>query len=151
MAFDRSTADAICEQLASGKSLRSICRKKGMPAESTVRLWAIDDVDGFAAQYRRAREVQAHVLAEEMLDIANTAKLGSKTVIGPDGTTVTKSDMTEHRRMQIDARKWYISKVLPKIYGDKLQLDGDFNVKRSVAEMTDEELLSIARRNAPKS
>lgn len=150
MAFDQKIADAICEQLASGKSLRSVCKKKGMPSEMTVRRWALDDVQGFASQYTRAKELQAHVLFEEIIDISNTAKLGTKTVIGPDGKTVTKSDMTEHRRMQIDARKWYISKVLPKIYGDKLQLDGDFNVKRSVAEMTDDELLSIARGAAKK-
>jgi hypothetical protein len=28
----------------------------------------------------------------------------------------------EHKRLMLDARKWLTSKMLPKIYGDKVQL-----------------------------
>ena len=33
--------------------------------------------------------------------------------------------MLGHRKLQIDTRKWMLSKMLPKIYGDKLELTGD--------------------------
>ncbi len=29
--------------------------------------------------------------------------------------------MIEHRRLQVDARKWYAGKLRPKVYGDKIQ------------------------------
>jgi hypothetical protein len=30
------------------------------------------------------------------------------------------SDVVAHKRLQVDTRKWLLSKVLPKIYGDKI-------------------------------
>jgi hypothetical protein len=36
---------------------------------------------------------------------------------------IIEGDMIDHRRLQIDARKWLLAKALPKIYGDKLQVD----------------------------
>ncbi|MES3022756.1 MAG: terminase small subunit protein [Pseudomonadota bacterium] len=115
---------AICEALAEGKSLRAICRAKSMPAESTVRAWALDNVQGFAAQYARARELGYSRLAEDILRIADTPKVGTKTKKTEDGTETTTGDMIEHRRLQVDTRKWMLSKMLPKIYGDKLSLEG---------------------------
>ena len=59
--YTREIADEICERLAAGESLFSICRDAHMPAENRVREWALDDrVDksgtgaGFAARYARA-------------------------------------------------------------------------------------------------
>ena len=39
-----------------GRTVRDICRAAGMPSSSTVRLWVVEDRDGFAARYRQARE-----------------------------------------------------------------------------------------------
>lgn len=36
---------------------------------------------------------------------------------------VSKADMIEHRRLQIDARKWMAAKLRPKVYGNKLDVD----------------------------
>lgn len=124
MSFSQKTADAICARLAAGESLRAICRDKGMPAESTVRLWVTDNAHGFAAQYARAREVGLDALADELMEIADTPVIGSKTKIDEEGNSeVTQGDMIEHRRLQVDARKWYLSKLAPKKYGDKLALE----------------------------
>ena len=54
-------AAEICEKISSGESLRSICKGSGMPPEATVRNWAMDDVNGFAAQYARARVCVNHI------------------------------------------------------------------------------------------
>lgn len=121
--FSQEIADRICERLAAGESLRAICETEGYPAESTVRGWALDNVQGFHAQYTRARELQAHNLAEEIIHISNTPQVGIKTKTTDDGVETTEADMIEHRRLQVDARKWYLSKVLPKVYGDKLALE----------------------------
>ena len=124
MAFNQATADLICERLAGGESLRSICRDEGMPSEATVRAWALDDVQGFAAQYARAREIGYDRLAEEMLAIADTPVLGVKIKTNEKGETETvESDMIEHRRLQVDSRKWMLSKMLPKKYGDKVAME----------------------------
>lgn len=123
--FTQELAGRICDEMANGASLRKVCEAEDMPTESTVRRWAIDDEQGFASQYTRARELQAHKLAEEILEIANTPVMGQKSVSKATGLEITEGDMIEHRRLQVDARKWYLSKVLPKIYGDKLELAGN--------------------------
>jgi hypothetical protein len=64
---------AICELLATGKSLREICELDGKPAASTVFLWLANDTQ-FSEQYARAREAQADALFDEILGIADDGR-----------------------------------------------------------------------------
>lgn len=123
--FTPEIAAAICAQLADGKSLRSICTAADMPDEKAVRTWALDDVGGFGPQYARAREIGYERLAEEILAIADTPLPGIKTTTKATGVEVTEGDMIEHRRLQVDTRKWMLAKMLPKRYGDRTTLAGD--------------------------
>ena len=124
--YTQEVADRICAGLAEGKSLRAVCAEPGMPSESTVRAWALDDVEGFAAQYARAREIGYERLADELLEIADTPKPGIKTKTNEKGEVETsEGDMIEHRRLQVDARKWMLAKMLPKKYGDRQVIAGD--------------------------
>jgi hypothetical protein len=125
--------EEICRRLADGESLNHICKSKGYPAESTVRYWVLDDVDGFAAKYARARAVGYERLAEDILRIADTPMIGIKTKINEKGEAeITEGDMIEHRRLQVDSRKWMLAKMLPKKYGDRTTLAGDPEAPLSV-------------------
>lgn len=125
--FTPEIAAFICKQLADGKSLRETCEGDGMPSEATVRSWALDDIQGFAAQYARAREIGYERLADEILRIADTPEVGIKTTTKASGVETVEGDMIEHRRLRVDARKWMLAKMLPKKYGEKLELSGDKN------------------------
>jgi hypothetical protein len=120
--FTQAIADRICDRLAQGESLRKIAGTKQMPTMTTVFRWLQKD-EKFREQYARARELQADTLADEILDIANTPQIGTKTVSKSTGLEVTEGDMIEHRRLQVDARKWYTGKLAPKKYGDRQQID----------------------------
>jgi len=48
LTYTREVMEEICCGLASGKSLREVCRGVGMPAEATVRYWVSKDIDGCA-------------------------------------------------------------------------------------------------------
>lgn len=114
--FDPAIAMQICQRLANGESLRKICQDAHMPNESTVRGWVIDDHNGFAAHYTRARHLLAERWAEEVLEVADT----------PAPTTEsgsTDGGFVQDKRLRVDARKWLLSKVLPKVYGDKVSVD----------------------------
>lgn len=106
--YTKDTADKICEKISGGLSLRAICAEDGMPARGTVYRWLIENAD-FQDQYTRARDKQADYFAEEIIEIADSAEAES--------AAVAKA------KLQIDARKWAASKIAPKKYGDKQEID----------------------------
>lgn len=116
----------ICRRLAEGESLRAICRDEGMPPESTVRAWALDDVQGFGAQYARARDIGLDAVAEELLEISDDGRNDWMEKFGKDGEAVGYELNGEHvqrSRLRVESRKWYLSKLAPKKYGDKQQVE----------------------------
>ncbi|MCK4207187.1 terminase small subunit protein [Brucella pituitosa] len=114
--------DAICERLCDGESLRKICEDESMPARSTVFRW-LSIVTAFSDQYARAREAQADALFDDMLLIADTPMLGEKVKELPGGKKEkTSGDMIEHRKLQVETRKWIAGKLRPKKYGDRTQM-----------------------------
>lgn len=93
----------ICERIAQGESLRAISADIGIPA-STVCEWLSKDA-AFAEQYAHAREAQADTLADEIIGIADSEGDPQKL------------------RLMVDARKWVASKLKPKRYGDKVDVE----------------------------
>jgi len=54
--------------------------------------------------------------------LSDKSRVGKKTKTTPDGKVeVTTGDMVERTRLQIDARKWLLSKLRPEKYGDRIQ------------------------------
>lgn len=112
--YSERIAREICERLAAGEALIDICRSPGMPADSTVEVWSIEEHPnrpGFPGMYARARDRGLERLAEEVLSIADEPCLFNGE---PDPSLVQQA------RLRVDARKWYLSKRLPKIFGDKV-------------------------------
>jgi hypothetical protein len=118
--YDPETALDICSQIAEGKSLRMICEPDHMPAPSTVCLWNLENIFGFSEQYRRARQIQAELLADQIFSYADE-----------------RGEDHNRSRLMVDTRKWYLSKVLPKIYGDKITQEhtGELSIKRVVTDL----------------
>jgi hypothetical protein len=116
-------AAEICERLEKGESLRSICSDLHMPTEACVRKWARLDVEGFQDRYTTSRDLGLDAMADEAIRIADTPQEGEKTKSTPLGLEVITGDMIEHRRLQVDTRKWYLAKLAPKRYGDRLALE----------------------------
>lgn len=121
--FSDELATEICTQLAEGNSLRSICEKPEMPSMGTVLRWVLDGQhEEFRKQYELSRDIQADVLADDIQHIADHTQKGIKTKTTSDGKVETQEgDMTEHRKLQIDARKWIAARLKPKKYGDKVE------------------------------
>lgn len=130
--FTLVLADQICERLADGESLRSICLSDTMPGKATVFRW-LRSHEKFRDQYVRAREAQADALFDEILDIADedctmvrADKHGSRDDDGEGNTEVVFDNVAVQRnRLRIDARKWMAGKLRPKVYGDKPDEGGE--------------------------
>lgn len=118
--YSEELAGRICERLSTGETLRAVCRDDDMPAPQTVLGWAKANV-GFSEQYARARETGYHVMADEILEIADETAFD--TTKGKDGSDQADTEWITRSRLRVDTRKWLLSKALPKIYGDKQHLE----------------------------
>jgi hypothetical protein len=78
--YSDKTAERICERLMRAESLRRICKSPDMPSITTVCNWLATDHHPFLAQYERARRIQAEMLADELIEIADDATNGGKDV-----------------------------------------------------------------------
>lgn len=112
----------ICEEIASGRSLRSLCAQEDMPGQRTVFTW-LHKHDEFRQHYTRAREAQADAMLEEILLIADDGT--GDTWIDDEGVERTNQDVISRSRLRVDARKWAMSKMAPKKYGEKVEHSGD--------------------------
>ena len=93
--------------------------------------------DGLRQLYARAKEEQLQILADEIQQIADEPQSGEVVTLKGDEREVKIADMIEHRRLRIESRKWLLSKLAPKKYGDKIQqeVSGELAIKRVVADL----------------
>lgn len=123
--YTQEIADAICERLADGESLRAICSEEEMPNKATVFRWLSKHTE-FSDQYARARDEQAETLFDEILDIADDGRNDwMEKNFGEETRWVENGEVLRRSQLRIDARKWMAGKLKPKKYSDKLQLAGD--------------------------
>ena len=117
----QSRIDAVIPLLVEGKSLRAACRDVNI--SPSVILDRVKSVPEYGEQYTRAREIGYKLLADEILEIADNGL--NDTYTDEQGNVRTDQDVIARSRLRVDSRKWMLSKMLPKIYGDKLELSGD--------------------------
>lgn len=127
--YTNKLADKICQMIAQGQSVRSICSKKDMISMQTFFRWLREN-DKFSEQYARACEERSYMHAEEILEIADDAtndymeqhdESDELTGYKLNGENIQRS------RLRIDTRKWLMSKLNPKVYGDKLDMTTNGN------------------------
>jgi hypothetical protein len=115
--YSPEIADLICDRIAGGASLRQICQDANMPARSTIFVW-LEEHEDFARSYTLARQIQIEDLMGEILEIADDSSNDWIDREGPDGKKyrVFNPDSIRRSKLRIGARKWLISKLMPKRY-----------------------------------
>lgn len=113
--YTKKLGNKICSRIADGESLKKITSDSQMPARSTVHLWLLDeDKKEFSDNYEKAVNIRADNKFDELEEIADN----------------TEGDV-QRDRLRIDTRKWWLSKVMPKKYGEKQEVkhSGDLTVQ----------------------
>ena len=108
-------SERICEIIAAGGSLREVARVMGL-TEAAIRKWAKDDKE-FGEHYSKAMVDRWEKMADELVELADAD------CTGPDGRA--DNALVQQRRLQVDTRKWILSKMLPRRFGDKVEITGD--------------------------
>ena len=107
----------IIEDIEKGKALRTILKSEDTPSSQTFYIWLEED-EGKSKRYARACETRADAIFEDILDISDN---NTHDIITKDGEERTNNDVIQRSRLMVDARKWYLSKLNPKRYGDKIE------------------------------
>ena len=99
--------EKVITEIQTGRSLRQVCGDEGMPNFRTVQRWIVSD-GSFAVRYARARTAQADTLFDRMEAVEEAVSAGT---------------MDSHAaRVVLDSMRWRASKLAPKIYGDRLDV-----------------------------
>lgn len=123
--YNEEIAERLCRAIAtSSDGLRVICaRNPKFPSRTTIYKWIAENPN-FANRYARAKQFQAQAIFDEIITIADQTRMGTVTKIDSRGKRERRiGDMTDRARLQVDARKWCLSKLLPKVYGDQPEVD----------------------------
>jgi hypothetical protein len=108
--------DAVIDGMQGGLSCFKACKAAGV-SHSTFLMWVGDDAE-LANKYTRAREDLLERMASDLIDIADRP-------VGSTDSGATDSGAVADKKVQIDTRKWLLSKLAPKKYGEKLEVSGD--------------------------
>jgi hypothetical protein len=138
---DRITTDVLT-RVATGQLAGVVIESHGITRQ-TWSEWCRAD-RALSDAYARARDEQAHAMAEEALRIADgddaltlfyeaavdayeeelersavndKAKANARKICN-----ALRSNIVQRDRMRMDARKWLTSKIAPKLYGEKLDV-----------------------------
>jgi hypothetical protein len=111
--YTEELAEQILDRLAAGESMVQICKDEDMPGLRTVMRWAKEN-EAFGIGYAHAREAQAEVMDDKILNAADAANAVNAVA----------------QRVKVEAYKWRAAKLAPKRYGDATTLkhaDADGN------------------------
>lgn len=111
----------ICERLASGETLRAICRDPHMPSWVTVYNWRKSHPE-FAERFTLARELGGDAIAEETLEIADTPQEGVREEKTHEGFKTVREDMLGHRKLQVETRLKLLAVWFPRKFGQRLDV-----------------------------
>ena len=109
--------DAICEGVAEGKSLSKISKELDIKPRNVFNWFR--NYPEFLQNYTQAKEEQAELFAEEIIEIADDGR-NDRYSEEEGGHLKIDHDVIARSRLRVDARKWVASKLKPKKYGDKL-------------------------------
>lgn len=121
--YNQAIADRVCNQIANGESLRTICDgKDDMPDKATVFRWLrIHEI--FRDQYTRAREEAKWAMFDRLEEIATDGRndwMEDQYMKGASPGWKVNGEAVQRSKLRIDTIKWQLSKLAPKEYGDKM-------------------------------
>lgn len=131
--FTPALFSMICDRISQGESLRAVCRDPEMPAKSTVLRWLREKPE-LRDQYTNARDDLMEYWASDILEIADDGTLDTMPGLNKFGDEVMVSNHAnvQRDRLRVQARQWLLSKLAPRVYGDRLEVEHGGEISHKV-------------------
>ena len=131
-----SAIKLIFDRISNGDSVRKILNSdrdnKNLPSRRVFNEWLSND-DQLSTQYAHACDVRAEQIFEDILQIADDQEKDFYT--DDDGREFVNHNVINRARLRVDSRKWILSKLNPKKYSDKIQVDQSEFVTQPLFEL----------------
>lgn len=115
-----SIFNEICLLIETGLSLRAVLKQEDMPSSQTFFKW-IDGDEQKSKQYARACEGRSDSIFEDILQISDDQE--NDVYKDEKGNEFVNYNVINRSKLRVDSRKWMLSKLNPKKYSDKIQVD----------------------------
>jgi hypothetical protein len=143
--YTQELATLICSEIAAGEKVTDICQADSMPSPRSVYQW-LAKYPEFSQQYAQAQADRTHAMAEDILAIADDGTNDwMERNHGDDESWVTNGEALQRSRLRVDTRKWLMSKMAPKKYGDKQQVEHSGSIESTSKEQRDAATASFLR------
>lgn len=120
--YNLEIAQEICDVISTtSKGLKTLSREiEHWPDATTIYAWIMRHEE-FAKQYLTARQLQAQIFVDEVIEICDDVSKDWRK--DKDGNDVVDHDHISRAALKINTRKWVACKLIPRIYGDKTQTE----------------------------
>ncbi len=131
-AYNPEFGRRICDIISTcTDSMSKICRDNpDFPAPKTINCWRLAHKE-FSESYDAAKRIQTGLLAEELIDVARDSS--NDMYADSEGGEKPNSVALGRSRLISDNTKWLATKLLPKIYGDRITADTTVHIKQEHA------------------
>ncbi len=115
MPYDTEVGKYICEIITSStRTIKKICMAdKNLPDCSTIYKWLANSEE-FTEMYLAAKRKQVHLYMEDSFDMAEECE--------------PTSEHIAYTNMNVNLRKWYAGRLVPRLYGEKTETKSDMNI-----------------------
>lgn len=113
--YSKELADKICKLIATNPvGLTTLIKLHNLPDRQTIYNW-LNLYGDFFDNYMQAKKQQAHVIADEMLEVHNDIP----TYFDKDGNEKIDNGMLGRAKLKMEALRWSAARLNPKWYSEK--------------------------------
>lgn len=123
--YSAELAEEVSFRLMEGRSLRSISQDDDMPSLRTLVRWIATEGHEFQKVHAHAREVQAEMLADEMMDVANDGTNDWMEIKNRDGECIgwkVNGEAVQRSKLRLEQMRWNAERLKPRKYGARVDL-----------------------------
>ncbi|HBD7397091.1 hypothetical protein [Legionella longbeachae] len=133
--YNDKLAKEICDKIASSsKGTKKLCAEHPhWPSQDTLFTW-LKAYPEFSEQYALAKVSQIELLVDEILEISDDASQDQ--YVNEQGVLVSNPQAIYRARLKVDTRKWLASKLVPKVYGNKIDIGSDKDMSEELRKLS---------------
>lgn len=133
--YNLGLAKEICDAIASSSvGIKRLCKENlNWPSHNTIYRWLANHRE-FSDQYAQAKICQIELLVDEILEISDDASQDQ--YVNELGVLVSNPPAINRARLKVDTRKWLASKLVPKVYGNKIDIEGDNSMLEELRQLS---------------